>query len=133
MATVTVKLSDLVDCQPAINDIESQKLNRTLGFRWMKISRKIVGEIKDFYELRQKMEQDMGLDAPPAEDVNSEQLQARRKLERKFVEELRPVLAEDVTLEIPLLDEKALDGVELKGSTYRLLWFVFEEEGKEDA
>jgi hypothetical protein len=94
----------------------------------MKIGRKVVSELREYFAMREKIETSHGIDGPLSKTAPEEKLDERRKSVKAVDEECKPLLDEEVQLSIPMIDSKALKGVKLRASSYRLLWFIFPDD-----
>jgi len=123
MAEIVLTMRDLVESQEGIQDLESRELEHKTGYRLAKITRKVVAELRAFnaagnavrekYRRRNEDDTDWVYDQAAI---------------AKAVDEL---LDEEVKLDIPLIPFELLPA-RLKGRTYRVLWFVFVDEPREE-
>ena len=111
-----VTIQELADSVSALNQLSTTPMKVQPGYRVAKAIKEVNSQLEPFYEVRNKLVKKYdGKTNQGPEIVFSEDPEEQENIKEKFIEELKPVMEEEVSLnDIKPLSLKKLGSMEIQ-------------------
>ena len=122
-------IRQLTDSVGALNELSTRPMKVQPGYRIAKAIKEVNSQLEPFYEVRDKLiKKHKGKTDQGPEIIFSEDSEEQEEIKEKFIEELKPVMEEEVSLNgIKPLSLKKLGSMEIQPWVFvNLDWFLVE-------